>query len=244
MPKSAVVFTPAALTFLRKLKANNRREWFQPRKDQFDELLRQPLVALCEQVSDDLRSFAVEHVTPAAKAARRIYRDVRFSKDKTPYQTNVYALFPRAGLGTDAAAVFYFGVSPEELRIAVGLFRAGTPELAAVRANIANDPAGFTKLVTAKPLARLFGPCKGERLAKVPKDFPLDHPAAELLRQKQWYFATALDPSVATKPGLRKAIVDRFKAATPFANRLNETILAAVHDETGDGRPVRPEPMF
>ncbi len=240
MPKAvAAPFTPAALTFLRQLRANNRREWFHPRKAQFDGLLRLPMLALCGQVSDDLRSFAVEHVTPAAKAARRIYRDTRFSKDKTPYKAGVSALFPRAGLGKDGGAVFYFGISPDGVRVAAGLYNPGPAELAAVRADIDADPAGFTKLVTAKPLLRLLGPCQGEQLVKVPKAYAADH-----LRRKQWYVTTLLDPDLATTPGLRKAIVERFKAATPFMNRLNETVLAAVHDDTGDGRPVRPKPMF
>ena len=242
--RPAASFSPAALAFLRQLRANNRREWFQPRKGEFDALLRRPLLSLCEQVSDDLRSFAVEHVTPAAKAARRIYRDVRFSHDKTPYKAGVSALFPRAGLGKDGGAVFYFGVSPDGVRIAAGLYNPGPAELAAVRRDIAGDPVGFARLVTAKPLCRLLGTCQGERLAKVPKAFAADHVAAEWLRHKQWYFAAVLDVVAATRPGLRKAIVERFRAVTPFVNRINEAVLAAAVDEAGDGRPVRPKPMF
>jgi uncharacterized protein (TIGR02453 family) len=243
MPKAAAAFTPDALRFLRQLRANNRREWFAPRKEEFEELLRRPLLALCEQVADDLRSFAVEHVVPPAKAARRIYRDVRFSHDKTPYKTTVSALFPRAGLGKDGGAVYYFGVSPEGVRIAAGLYNPGPAELAAVRADIDRDPAGFSRLLAAGPVAKLLGPCQGERLVKVPKPFAADHPAAELLRHKQWYLATLLEAEAATRPGLRKAIVDRFRAATPIVDRLNGAILAAVHQEVED-RPVRPVPMF
>lgn len=244
MPKSAARFTPAALRFLKDLKANNRREWFQPRKAEFEELLRQPLLTLCDEVSDDLRSFAVEHVTPAAKAARRIYRDVRFSKDKTPYRTNVWAVFPRAGLGKAGGPVYYFGISPDAVRVAAGLYECGPAEIAAIRADLADDPAGFTQLIAAKPLHRLMGVCQGERLAKVPKPYAADHPAADLLRQKQWYFATSLPPETATQPGLRKAIVERFKAVTPFMEHLSQTLLGALAAADDDGRPVRPKPMF
>ncbi len=245
MAKSPAAFTPAALTFLRDLRTNNSRDWFTPRKDEFDHLLRRPMLALCEAVSDELRSFAVGHVTAAAKAAKRIYRDVRFSKDKTPYKTGVSAIFPRAGLGKDAGAVFYFGVSPDAVRVAVGLYNPGPVELAAVRADIDRDSARFRRLVTAKPLATLMGPLGGDRLLRVPKPYAADHPAADLLRHKQWTFMATLPASTATRPGLREALVDRFRAATPVVDHLNAIVLATVRDEAGDdGRPQRPTPMF
>ena len=243
MPKSPAAFTPPALAFLRDLRANNDRDWFTPRKAEFDRLLRRPMLALCEAVSDDLRAFAVGHVTAPAKAAKRIYRDVRFSKDKTPYKTGVSAIFPRAGLGKDAGAVFYFGVSPDAVRVAVGLYNPGPVELAAVRADIDRDPGRFTRLVTAKPLTKLMGPLGGERLLRVPKPYPADHPAADLLRHKQWTFAVTLPATMAIKPGLREAFVERFRAATPVVDHLNAIVLAATAGEA-DERPQRPAPMF
>ena len=241
---SAPPFTPAALTFLRQLRRNNNREWFQPRKGQFDELLRRPMLGVCGQVSDALRSFAVDHVTAPEKAAKRIYRDVRFSKDKTPYKTGVSAIFPRAGLGADGGAVFYFGVSPDGVQVAAGLYNPGPAELAAVRDDIAGDPAGFTKLVTAKPLTKRLGPCRGEQLVKVPKAYPSDHPAAGLLRQKQWYFAEKLDAEVATHAALVRTLIESFRAAAPVVARLNRTILTAIHPAEDARGPARPKPMF
>ncbi len=245
MPKVPAPFSPDALTFLRQLRRNNTREWFTPRKDQFDELLRRPMLALCEQVADDLRAFAVDHVVPANKAAKRIYRDVRFSRDKTPYKTTVSAIFPRAGLGKDVGAVYYFGISPDGVRVAAGLYNPGPVELAAVRADIHRDPAGFTRRVTAVPLATLMGPCRGDRLVRVPKPYAADHPAAGLLRHKQWTFLAELDASAATRPGLRTAVVDRFRAAAGIVDHLNALVLATVRDDvTADERPTRPTPMF
>ena len=173
MPKSPAAFAPPALAFLRDLRAHNDRDWFTPRKAEFDRLLRRPMLALCEAVSDDLRAFAVGHVTAPAKAAKRIYRDVRFSKDKTPYKTGVSAIFPRAGLGKDAGAVFYFGVSPDAVRVAVGLYNPG-PGRAGGRAgrHRPRPRSRFTRLVTAKPLTTLMGPLGGERLLRVPEAVP------------------------------------------------------------------------
>src|SRR5438552_1080473 len=90
-------FSPKALSFFRQLERNNKREWFQPRKEQFEELCRAPMLELVAQVVDDLREFAVDHVLEPKRAIYRIYRDTRFSKDKSPYKTHIAAIFPTRG---------------------------------------------------------------------------------------------------------------------------------------------------
>ena len=238
-------FTPAALTFLRHLRRNNQREWFQPRKAEFEALLRQPMLALAGTVADDLRSFAVDHVRPAARAVHRIYRDVRFSHDKSPYKSNVSALFPRAGLGKTSGAGYYFSVSPDGVEIAAGMYGPGPAELAAVRADLDRDASTFERVTTDRALVKALGTLQGDQLVRVPKPFAADHPAADALRRKQFYFFVMLDVAEATRPGLRKAIVDRFRAAAPFVDHLNELVLAAEAANGGDdGRPKRPKPMF
>ncbi len=240
-------FSPDAIGFLRDLRANNSREWFQPRKDAFTELLQKPMLAVCEAVLGQLRTFAVDHVVPPAKAVKRIYRDVRFSKDKTPYKTGTSAMFPRAGLGKDGGAIFYFGVSPDGVRVAAGLYAPGPPELAAVRAEIDRSPAAFGRVTSAAPLLKAFGPLQGEQLVRTPKGFPPDHPAGDLLRRKQFYFSTLLDVAEATRGTLPKVIVDRFRAVAPFVEYVNQLILVADRAATAgedDGRPKRPDPMF
>lgn len=120
-------FPPQALTFFRQLARNNTREWFQPRKAKYEEHVRGPMLDLVEQIVDDLRKFAVDHVVPPAKAVYRIHRDTRFSNDKTPYKTHVAALLPRAGLEKHAGAGFYFSVSHEKVEIAAGMYMPGPP---------------------------------------------------------------------------------------------------------------------
>jgi uncharacterized protein (TIGR02453 family) len=239
-------FTPAALTFLKQLRANNRREWFQPRKAQFEELLRRPMLELAAGIGDDLRSFAVEHVRPAQRAVHRIYRDVRFSKDKSPYKQTVSAMWPRAGLGKMSGAGYYLGVSPDGVEIAAGLFGPGPAELAAVRGDIDRNTARFRKLVEQdRSLLKAMGRLQGEQLVRVPKGFSAGHPAADLLRRTQFYFHVMLRPAEAHRPRLRKTIVDRFRAAAPFVDHLNGLILAAERTALGeDERPKRPAPMF
>src|SRR3954471_2922809 len=98
MSKTFPGFSPKALSFFRQLERNNKREWFQPRKETFETELRKPMIELVAMINDDLRSFATDNVTEPNKAIYRIYRDTRFSKDKTPYKTHIAASFHRRGL--------------------------------------------------------------------------------------------------------------------------------------------------
>jgi uncharacterized protein (TIGR02453 family) len=246
MPASFPGFSPKALSFFRQLEKNNKREWFQPRKEKFEELARQPMLELVALLCDDLRGFAVDHVMEPTKALFRIYRDTRFSKDKTPYKTHIAAAFGRQGLSKQAGASFYFSVSHTGVEIAGGMYMPGPPELAAVREAIANDAVAFRKLVSARPLRKVMGELQGNRLARLPKAFDIDHPATDHLRMKQMYFYVVLPAESATKPTLRREIIKRFEILTPFVNFLNEAALKKLRDEesVADVVPKRPAPMF
>src|SRR5215468_7779429 len=108
MAKPAPKFGPDAVTFLKALKRNNRREWFQPRKDQYETAVRAPMQAVVDQLAIDMRSFAPEVVVDPKRAIFRIYRDTRFSEDKSPYKTHIAASFPWRGAQRHEGAGLYF----------------------------------------------------------------------------------------------------------------------------------------
>jgi uncharacterized protein (TIGR02453 family) len=244
MPKSFAGFPPKALTFLKQLKKNNSRDWFTPRKAEFESLLRQPMLELTGIIADQMRSFAVDYVREPHRAVHRIYRDVRFSKDKSPYKTNISAMFFRKGLAKNLTAGFYYSLSGEALEIAGGLYMPGPDELTAIRRAIAADPVEFKKQVESKACAKIMGPCHGESLTRDPKGYE-NHPAAALLRRKQFFYFTEHETSVALKPGLEKLLVKSFKAMAPMIEYVNQIFLAnATGGEEDQRRPKRPEPMF
>src|SRR5207248_183759 len=114
-----------------------------------------------------------------AKAMYRIYRDTRFSKDKSPYKTHIAAIFPHARLPKHAGAGYYFGVSHEGVQIGGGSYEPGPAELAALRSAIVGDSRGaFGKLIESPRLRRSMGQIQGAQLSRVPKGFAADHPAA------------------------------------------------------------------
>jgi uncharacterized protein (TIGR02453 family) len=217
-------FSEKALKFFRGLERNNRREWFQPRKEIFETELRAPMLQLVEAMNLGLARFAPDHVTDANKAVYRIYRDTRFSPDKTPYKTHIAASFWHRKHEKHACAGYYFSVSHKEIEVAGGVYMPGPEQLLAIRQHLAEHYAEFRKLASNRKLVALMEPLKGESLSRIPKGFPADHPAADLIRMKQWLYYTSVDPAVATRPELYGEVTERFRLMQPVVDFLNRPL--------------------
>lgn len=220
--KSTFAGIPAeGMQFLADLKKNNDREWFNPRKQIFEEKLRQPMLELIKAVQEKMVSFAPEYVGEPAKSLYRIYRDTRFSKNKTPYKTHVAALFWRNGFGKDDGAGFFFMVSPETVEIGGGIYNPMPDTLLAVRQHLAGHAAEFQKTYRGTKVKKLLGDLQGDAVKRMPKGFSQDHPAADLLRRKQFMLYTTIDGAIASTPRLLTEITSRLEAMSPFVRFLN-----------------------
>ena len=122
-------FPAEGLRFLKSLKRNNRRDWFQPRKEIYESALKRPMTELVEAINADLAKVAPGYVTETKKAIFRIYRDTRFSHDKTPYKTHIAAVFGKRGAPGHRGGMLYFHVSPVEVEIAGGIYHPEPEEL-------------------------------------------------------------------------------------------------------------------
>jgi len=211
-------FPPEGVEFLRKLKKNNKREWFQPRKEIFDEKVKAPMLELTTAVMMALADFAPGHVSDPNKAIFRIYRDTRFSNDKTPYKSHIAASFPRRG-GCKTSG-YYFSVSAEEIEVGGGVYMPSPEDLRAIRGYLAHHHEEFRGITAAREVKRLYGDMTGDTLTRTPKGFEPDHPAADLLRMKQFLLFRTLDVSLATTPKLYRELVRHFQAVTPFLEFL------------------------
>jgi uncharacterized protein (TIGR02453 family) len=212
-------FSPEALAFLRSLKRNNRREWFQPRKEIFETKLKAPMIQLVEAINAELLHFAPDHITDPKKAVYRIYRDTRFSADKTPYKTHIAAIFPHHGLEKHSSAGFYFHLTATSVGIAAGSYMPGPDELRAVRRWLAENHAAF-RTASRQP-QKLLGKLDGNAVVRMPKGFAAGHPAEDLIRMKQWLYWVELDAKIATTPRLLPELMKRFRAAAPVIAMLN-----------------------
>jgi uncharacterized protein (TIGR02453 family) len=214
-----------SLAFLRALKRNNRRDWFQPRKEQFDADVREPMLAIVERLADDLRSIAPEIVVDPKTAMYRIYRDTRFSENKTPYKTHVAAVFPWRGLAKHEGAGLYFHVSPDEVWMGGGMYSPQTAQLQAVREHIVGNVRRMRAIVESPGFRRQVGELEGERLQRVPHGFPKDHAAAEYLKYRQFLAGRELPPEFACNPKFYSTLITVFRQVAPLARFLNEPLV-------------------
>lgn len=218
-------FNPEAIDFLRKLKRNNRREWFEARREVYERELKQPMLALIERITHGMADYAPDHIRPAQKCMLRIYRDTRFSADKSPYKTNLAAWWTRNGLEKTSGGGYYLHISPEELIFAAGVYMPPKEQTYAIRQYLLEHHAEFRRLIENRKLRarmELFDPRK---LTRPPKGFPAEHPAMEWLKWRQWGVIVTLPPADALQPDLSAVAEKYFRLAAPLVNFLNAPLL-------------------
>ncbi|HEY3743076.1 MAG TPA: DUF2461 domain-containing protein [Bryobacteraceae bacterium] len=232
-------FSEDAVKFFRTLRKNNTREWFQPRKDIFDSSIRAVMEDLVGHINHEFGKFAPLHIAEPKKAIYRIYRDTRFSNDKTPYKTHIAANFPRQGMEKHSAAGYYFSVSDEEVEFAGGVYMPLPDGLLALRNHIVENDARFARIVAHKKLVESMGPLYGGSLTRVPKGFDANHASADFIRMKQWMFFKAIKgPAMMRSPDLLKEVVMRFKLVAPLVVFLNEPLERVLRRASSAGRLV------
>jgi uncharacterized protein (TIGR02453 family) len=219
-------FSVEMVQFFQKLKRNNRREWFQPRKHLFEQHAKDPMLELVAAINAELIKFAPAFVTDPKKALFRIYRDTRFSGDKTPYKTHIAASFSRRAPEHLGHGGFYFSVSGDEIEVAGGIYHPSPETMLAVRTHIAKNHEELRRILADRKVRRLLGDLQGAELTRAPKGFDPAHPAVDLIKKKDWILDVYLDAGLATTPKLQGEIVDRFRAMAPFIEFLNRAIPA------------------
>ena len=220
---SAPRFTPKSLSFLRSLKRHNDREWFRERKDQYEEHLKAPMLAVIAQLAEDFQEFAPELVA-SPKCIYRIYRDTRFSEDKTPLKTNIAASFPWRGLHRHQGAGLYMEVAPGWVWVGGDMYAPETSQLAAVREHIAGNHKRLRAIVESPGFRKTVGALEGQKLQRVPRGFDKAHPAAEYLRHRQFLAAKEFPAEFATDPKFYAGVLNVFKQVAPLVRFLNEPL--------------------
>ena len=217
-------FPPEAIQFLADLAANNDRAWFQPRKADYERWLKQPLEALCVALDERFRARGIPLQADAARSPFRIYRDVRFSKDKSPYKTHVSASFPwiERAPGSDEMGNpgGYFHLAAGEAFVGGGLWHPPVIKLAAFRKAVMDDPSGVRRLLDEPEFAGRFGAISGDTLKRVPRGFPADHPEAELLKLKDMTFGQRLSDEDVLSPRLPDVVAESLQVAVPIMGFL------------------------
>lgn len=229
-------FSERGIKFLRDLKRNNRREWFEARRDVYEAELKQPMLALIEKVTQGMMDYAPGHIRPAQKSLFRIYRDTRFSADKTPYKTHAAAWWTHSGLEKTSGGGYYLQVSPEHVVIAAGVYMPPKEQLLAIRTHLREHHAEFKRLIDDKKMRRAMELHDPLALTRPPKGFLPDEPASEWIRWRQWGIIAHLPAAEALKPALAATVTKHFRLAQPLVDFLNAPLLKE--------SKVRKKPLF
>jgi uncharacterized protein (TIGR02453 family) len=223
-------FTRKTVAFLRALKRNNDRAWFKERKAEYETHVRGPMIALLAHLADDFQSFAPELVADPRVSLFRIYRDTRFSADKTPLKTNAAAHFPDRRL-RKAGAGLYLEVAPKWVWIGGGIYMPEAHELVAIRAHVGAHHTKLRKIVEARSFIRAVGHLHGEQLTRVPRGYASDHPAVHYLRFRQFLAGREYPAEFACETRFYPEVLKIFRQVAPLVRFLNAPLLA---------RPVDP----
>jgi uncharacterized protein (TIGR02453 family) len=220
----------SGLDFLRILKENNNREWFNARKDEF---LRQQ--ALIENFAGLLLNELNRHdqieIQPGKKILHRIYRDTRFSKEKIPYKTNWSGSFKRAT--RQRRGGYYFHIEPGNSFLAGG-FQAPNPEdLKRIRDDISFDAAPLNKILNSNPFRETFGTLQGEQVKTTPKGFDKNNEALDLIRHKQFLLIIHFTDEQALSPSFLKEASQTFRNMPPFFDYMSEVLGSDSDGEDG-----------
>jgi len=225
-------FRPAAFRFFRGLARNNAKPWFEANRAIYETEVRGPMRALIEEMDVELAAVAPEIVGDPRRSMFRINRDIRFSRDKSPYKTQAGCWFYHrdAGkkVGQDAdggGAGFYFHLEPGACLVAGGIWMPARGPLTKIRQAIADDPDALPGLVTDAAFRRRFGPLDtSARLTRVPRGFAPDHPAADWLRLQSFTAATPLTDAQVGSRRLVATLRRDFERLVPLVRWLNRAL--------------------
>lgn len=215
--------TTQQLNFLKQLGRNNNREWFSIHKKEFDKVFSEIKMFFKEiydkiQETDSLQEFHVH----------RIYRDLRFSKDKTPYKTHF-----RLYLGRTKPLLrggYYLNIEPGKSRVSGGFWAPDSKDLLRIRQELSEDSDTIRNIFKDKKIKKYFGELQGEEVKTAPKGFDKDNRGITLIRKKQFIFRRDFSDEEVLEPGFFGEVIDSFKALRPFFDYMSEVLTT---DENG-----------
>lgn len=215
-------FKREAIQFLADLAANNDRAWFQPRKADYERLLKEPMEQLCGALAERFAARGVPLEADPKSSVFRIYRDTRFAKDKSPYKTHLAASFPLTGSVQQAHGDgAYFHFQPGEMYMGGGMWHAEKPRLNAFRAAVMKKPDKVRAAFEDPGFVKVFKEVKTEAaLKRVPSGYPPDHPMADMFRWKDVIFGKRLSDAQVLSPKLPDTLADAYAAALPVLRFL------------------------
>ena len=202
--------------FFKGLAKNNSKEWFDKNRKTYDQYVKQPFYAFVEEMIVRIHADNPEVLINASEAIFRINRDIRFSKDKTPYKTHLSAVISPGGKKAKDDPGFYFQIGIDGIRIYSGIHLPDKEKLENVRRAIANSPDEFAKIIKDKKFVSKYGTVLGEQHKRIPPEFKDAFEKQPLIANKNFYVMANMESSYITKDKLSEVLMDYYFAVKPF----------------------------
>jgi uncharacterized protein (TIGR02453 family) len=226
---SSAIIHPSTLKFLTKLSKNNNRDWFNANKDEY--LQAQ---ADMEKFADALIVKMNVHdqieTSSGKKSLYRIYNDVRFSKDKAPYNPRFAGSLRRTK--PELRGGYYYWIKPSASHVGCGFGSPSPEDLKRARLDISDNYKDWKKLLNSRSIKTTFGKMRGSQVATAPKGFDKDHPAIELLRYKQFWFEHSFTDKEVVAENFLDQVNKTFKTIRPFFNYMSEVLTTDLNGES------------
>jgi uncharacterized protein (TIGR02453 family) len=215
-----------SIDFLKDLSENNNREWFNTHKDRYTEA-HNNIIAFADSLIAEMNKH--DHIETASgrKSLFRIYKDVRFSKDKTPYNGHWSGAFKRATKKLRGG--YYFRIEPGNSRVVGGFFGPLPDDMKRIRQDIDANYEDWRNMLAGKTLTDTFGKLRGEKVGSAPRGYAKDHPAIDLLRHKQFIFRREFTDEEVCTPDFLYKVNEAFIKMRPFLNYMSEVLTTDVN---------------
>lgn len=221
--------TNTTINFLKDLKQNNKREWFEANKKRY-QASHNEVCDFAEAVLMELNKFDTIETESGKKSLYRIYRDIRFSKDKTPYKTNRTASFRRKG--AERRGGYYLYISDEECQIGGGFYQPNAEDLMHIRKQIELDASPLKEVLNNKTFKSFYGELLGEKLKTAPKGFDKEDPNIELLRHKGFYVFHTFSVKEMMAKDFVKIVGEGYKKIIPFFDVMTDYLTTDLNGES------------
>ena len=222
---SNITISQGVFDFLNDLKKNNDREWFEAHKTDFKKH-KSEVKSFLEAAKANLN----HHDDIEKMKLFRIYRDVRFSKDKTPYKSHFAGSFSR--LGAHLRGGYYIHIKPGESFLATGFWDPNKEDLFRIRKELEMDAEEFRKVINQKALKEIWGELRGDELKTAPKGFDKAHPDIDLIRKKQFIFIRNLSDQEVLSPSFLDEVDKSFKAIRPYFDLMSDILTTNLNGES------------
>ncbi len=219
MSQSAII--SSNFEFLKQLKKNNNREWFAVHKKRYENELLQ-IETFFDALLVEMNKHDVIETPSGKKSLHRIYRDTRFSKDKTPYKANWSGSFTRATKKRRGG--YYFHIEPGNTIVACGFWNPEPKDLKRIRDEFSNDATDFRKILKSKLFINTFGNIEGEQVKTTPKGFNANDPAIDLIRYKQFLVVRRFSDKEVLAGNFLKQVNETCKKMRPFLDYMTEVL--------------------